>query len=32
MNSKYQYVKQFEQNNPLLPNTFVVIRIDGIGF
>ncbi|KAI1331351.1 tRNA guanylyltransferase [Xylariaceae sp. FL0255] len=31
-NSRYEYVKQFEQNDALLPNTWVVIRIDGRGF
>jgi hypothetical protein len=31
-NSKYEYVKQFELNNVLLPSTFIVVRIDGKGF
>jgi tRNA(His) guanylyltransferase len=31
-NSKFEYVKQFEQTDNLLPNTWVVIRIDGRGF
>ncbi|KAF4302203.1 putative tRNA guanylyltransferase protein [Botryosphaeria dothidea] len=33
-NSKYEYVKSFERCQPdiLLPNTWVVIRIDGRGF
>ncbi|KAK8181271.1 Thg1 C terminal domain-containing protein [Phyllosticta citribraziliensis] len=33
-NSKYEYVKAFERCQPdiLLPNTWVVIRIDGRGF
>ncbi|PKY07622.1 putative tRNAHis guanylyltransferase [Aspergillus campestris IBT 28561] len=31
-NSKYEYVKDFEQSDPLLPNTWVVVRIDGRGF
>jgi len=31
-NSKYEYVKDFESNDALLPQTFIVIRIDGKGF
>jgi tRNA(His) 5'-end guanylyltransferase len=31
-NSKYEYVKGFEQPDSLLPNTWVVVRIDGRGF
>ncbi|KAL8898054.1 MAG: hypothetical protein Q9207_006898 [Kuettlingeria erythrocarpa] len=31
-NSKYEYVKLFEQHFNLLPNTYVVVRIDGRGF
>ncbi|KAH8783802.1 tRNAHis guanylyltransferase-like protein Thg1 [Hyaloscypha finlandica] len=31
-NSKYEYVKSFEQPDLLLPNTWIVIRIDGKGF
>ncbi|CAD8128816.1 unnamed protein product [Paramecium sonneborni] len=31
-NSKYEYVKQFEQMQNLLPNTYIVVRIDGKGF
>jgi len=31
-NSKYEYVKYFEQNDVLLPNTWIVVRIDGRGF
>ncbi|KAB2576113.1 tRNA guanylyltransferase protein [Lasiodiplodia theobromae] len=33
-NSKYEYVKSFERSQPdiLLPNTWIVIRIDGRGF
>ena len=31
-NSKYDYVKQFEHSEVLLPNTYIVIRIDGKGF
>ncbi|CAM6107007.1 unnamed protein product [Calypogeia fissa] len=31
-NSKYEYVKEFEQSDLLLPHTWIVIRIDGRGF
>ncbi|OJD21966.1 tRNA(His) guanylyltransferase, partial [Blastomyces percursus] len=31
-NSKYEYVKAFEQDDSLLPNTWIVVRIDGRGF
>ncbi|KAL2135499.1 hypothetical protein VTI74DRAFT_8230 [Chaetomium olivicolor] len=31
-NSKFEYVKHFEQPDNLLPNTWIVIRIDGRGF
>ncbi|RYC65336.1 hypothetical protein CHU98_g883 [Xylaria longipes] len=31
-NSRFEYVKQFEQSDSLLPNTWIVIRIDGRGF
>ncbi|KAK4105691.1 tRNAHis guanylyltransferase [Parathielavia hyrcaniae] len=31
-NSKFEYVKQFEQPDNLLPNTWVVVRVDGRGF
>ncbi|KAB5584763.1 Thg1 C terminal domain-containing protein [Coniochaeta sp. 2T2.1] len=31
-NSKFEYVKQFEQPDILLPNTWIVVRIDGRGF
>ncbi|KAG5300607.1 tRNA guanylyltransferase [Histoplasma ohiense] len=31
-NSKYEYVKTFEQDDSLLPNTWIVVRIDGRGF
>lgn len=31
-NSKYEYVKQFELPNILLPSTYIVVRIDGKGF
>lgn len=31
-NSRYEYVKKFEKDNFLLPDTYIVIRIDGKGF
>lgn len=31
-NSKFEYVKKFEQSHLLLPSTFMVVRIDGRGF
>ncbi|KAK8104269.1 tRNA guanylyltransferase [Apiospora kogelbergensis] len=31
-NSKFEYVKDFERSDYLLPNTWVVVRIDGKGF
>jgi tRNA(His) guanylyltransferase len=31
-NSKFEYVKKFEQSNVLLPSTFIVVRLDGRGF
>lgn len=31
-NSKYEYVKAFERCPTLLPNTFIVVRVDGRGF
>ncbi|KAI1631612.1 putative tRNAHis guanylyltransferase [Biscogniauxia mediterranea] len=31
-NSRFEYVKHFEQPDHLLPNTWVVVRIDGRGF
>lgn len=30
--SKYEYVKEFEKPDALLPDTFIVCRIDGRGF
>lgn len=30
--SRFEYVKQFERENFLLPDTYVVIRVDGKGF
>ncbi|OZJ02424.1 hypothetical protein BZG36_04829 [Bifiguratus adelaidae] len=30
--SKYEYVKQFELEDTLLPSTWIVVRIDGRGF
>jgi hypothetical protein len=29
---RYEYVKAFEQADLLLPNTWIVVRIDGRGF
>ncbi|TQS35429.1 hypothetical protein Golomagni_04149 [Golovinomyces magnicellulatus] len=31
-NSKYEYVKLYEQSDALLPNTWLVVRIDGRSF
>lgn len=31
-NSKFSYVKEFERSNVLLPNTFIMVRVDGRGF
>lgn len=31
-NSKYEYVKGFELDDTLLPDCFIVLRIDGKGF
>ncbi|KAM7206742.1 tRNA guanylyltransferase [Rhypophila sp. PSN 637] len=31
-NSKFEYVKGFEQPDHLMPNTWIVVRIDGRGF
>lgn len=31
-NSKYEYVKTFEHSNTLLPDTYLIVRIDGRGF
>ena len=30
--SKYEYVKQFELDDKLLPNVWIVVRIDGRSF
>jgi len=30
--NRYEYVKAFEQPDVLLPNTWIVVRIDGRGF
>lgn len=30
--SKFEYVKRFEKDETLLPNTWVVMRLDGRGF
>ena len=29
---RYEYVKTFERSDTLLPNTWIVVRIDGRGF
>jgi tRNA(His) guanylyltransferase len=31
-NSRFEYVKGFERPDPLLPNTWIVVRVDGRGF
>lgn len=31
-NSRFEYVKQFERENYLLPDTYIIIRVDGKGF
>jgi hypothetical protein len=31
-NSKYEYVKDFEREDVLMRNTWIVVRIDGRGF
>lgn len=31
-NSRYEYVKGFEQPDALLPQCWIVVRIDGKGF
>lgn len=30
--SKYEYVKSFEQDQPLLPQCWIVVRLDGKAF
>lgn len=30
--SRYEYVKLFEKDDRLLPNTWIVVRLDGRGF
>lgn len=30
--SRFEYVRNFELPDPLLPNTYIVVRIDGRGF
>jgi len=30
--TRYEYVKSFEQPDVLLPNSWIVVRIDGRGF
>ena len=29
---RYEYIKSFEQPDRILPNTWIVVRIDGRGF
>lgn len=31
-NSRFEYVKHFERENVLLPETYIVVRVDGKGF
>lgn len=31
-NSRFEYVKQFERENFLLPDTYLIVRVDGKGF
>ena len=31
-NSKFEFVKKYEQSRELLPNTFMCVRIDGRSF
>ncbi|KAH6900234.1 putative tRNAHis guanylyltransferase [Thelonectria olida] len=31
-NSKFEYVRNFETPDPLMPNTWIVVRVDGRGF
>lgn len=31
-NSKFSYVREFEHSTVLLPNTYIMVRIDGRGF
>lgn len=30
--SRFEYVKQFERENFLLPDTYLIVRVDGKGF
>ena len=30
--SRFEYVRSFEQSDGILPNTFIVVRLDGKGF
>ena len=30
--SRFEYVRNFELPDPLVPNTYIVVRIDGRGF
>ncbi|KAJ8954939.1 hypothetical protein NQ318_000369 [Aromia moschata] len=31
-NSRFEYVREFESDDKLLPNSWIVVRIDGKGF
>jgi tRNA(His) guanylyltransferase len=31
-NSRFEYVKRYEHDPPLLPGCFIVVRVDGRGF
>ncbi len=31
-NSKYDYVRSYESDDRLLPNAWIVVRVDGKGF
>lgn len=31
-NSRFEYVKKFESNDQILPECWIVVRIDGKGF
>ncbi|KAK2951343.1 putative tRNAHis guanylyltransferase [Blattamonas nauphoetae] len=31
-NSKFEYVKKFEQHDEIIPNMFILVRVDGHGF
>lgn len=31
-NSRYEYVKSYETDDKILPNVWIVVRVDGKGF